>query len=33
MLSSPSALGEAPFRIEISRRGDHVEVLKGPMTN
>jgi hypothetical protein len=33
MLSSPSALGEAPFNIEISRRGDHVEVLKGPMTN
>jgi len=33
VLSSPSALGEAPRRIEIGRQGDHVEVLKGPVTN
>jgi predicted aconitase len=32
VLSSPSARGEAPVRIEISRQGDRVEVLKSPVT-
>ncbi len=33
VLSSPSARGDALVRIEISRRGDRVEVLNGPVTN
>lgn len=33
VVSSPSAYGEAPVRIEISRQGDNVQVLKAPMTN
>jgi predicted aconitase len=32
VLSSPSARGEAPVRIEICRQGDRVEVLKSPVT-
>lgn len=33
VLSSPMARGDAPIRIEISRQGDRVEVLSGPITN
>ncbi len=33
VLSSPSARGEAPVRIEISRQGDRVEVQSAVVTN
>ncbi len=33
VLSSPTKLGEAPARIEISRYEDRVEVQKLPVTN
>lgn len=32
-LSAPSKIGEAPTMIEISRQGNHVEVMKAPVTN
>lgn len=33
VLSSPSAVGEVPARIEISRNADRVEVQAVPVTN
>jgi hypothetical protein len=33
VLSSPLARDDASVRIEISRQGDRVEVLNGPVTN
>lgn len=33
VLSSPAALGEVPMRIEISRKGDRVQVQEIPVTN
>ncbi len=33
VLSSPAARGEAPTRIEISRKDDRVQVHKMPVTN